>query len=133
MVLGDASNEQRPSPDLTSVEVASVIATPIFLTPAILIIAVLLLPARANFRGNVISSLRTPHSSQRFPRSSIFAFVRWCRAHQLVQPKVSPSWLLNLLCCALNTKGRMLVGHDIVLVIRIYRLVLWRNVDFFSW
>ena len=93
---------------------------------------VLLFPVPANFRGNIISSSHTPHSPQGFPRSSIFAFVRRCRAHQLVQPKVSPSWLLDLLCCTLNSKGRMLIGHDIIFVIGIYRLVLWWNVDFFS-
>jgi hypothetical protein len=94
---------------------------------------VLLFLAHANFRGNIISSSHAPHSPQCFPQSAIFAFVRWCRAHQLVQPKISPSWLFDLLCCTLNSKSRMLIGHDIILVIGVYRLVLWWNVDFFSW
>ena len=51
----------------------------------------------------------------------------------MVQPKISPSWLLDLLCCALDPKCRMLVGYNIILVIRIYRLMLWWNVDLFSW
>ena len=27
----------------------------------------------------------------------------------------------------------MLIGHDVILVIGVYRLMLWWNVDFFSW
>lgn len=27
----------------------------------------------------------------------------------------------------------MLIGHDIILVIRVYRLVLWWDVDLFGW
>ena len=108
------------------------IATLTFLTPILLFrsLRVLLFPARANFHRNIISSSHILQSPQCLPWSTVFAFVRWCRAHQLVQSQVSPSWLLDFLCCALNPKCRMLVGHNIILVIRVYRLVLWRNVDF---
>jgi hypothetical protein len=55
------------------------------------------------------------------------------RAHQPIQPKIPPSWLLHLLRSALDAKSRMLIGHNVILIIGIDRLVLWRNVDFLSW
>jgi hypothetical protein len=72
-------------------------------------------------------------SSQRFPRSAVFTVVRRLRTHQPVQPKIPPSWLLDLLRCALDAKGRMLIRYNVVLVVGIDGLVLWRNVDFLSW
>jgi len=131
-----ASKEQQSYPDFWSGRVASVIANLFVVTPAPCHpdhCTVLLFPTRANFHRNIISSSHSLHSSQRLAWSGILVFVRRCRAHQLVQPKVSPSWLLDLLCCALNSKCRMLIGHNIILVIGVYRLVLWWNVDFFGW
>jgi hypothetical protein len=71
-------------------------------------------------------------SSQRLARSAIFAFDRRCCTHQAFQPEVPPSRLLHLLRRSLDAESSMLIGHDVVFVIRVYRLVLWWDIDLFG-
>lgn len=68
-------------------------------------------------------------SSQGFSRPAVFA-LRRCSIHQLFQSKIAPSRLFHFLRCALDAKGCMLVGDNIILVVRVNGLVLRRDVDF---
>jgi hypothetical protein len=76
--------------------------------------------------SQVIQSL----SSQCLAWSAVFALDRWCCAHQAFQSEIPPSRLLHLLRRSLNAERSMLIRNDIIFVIRVYRLVLWWDIDF---
>lgn len=76
-----------------------------------------------------ITHFQSP-SSQRLRHSPIFAVLRRRRSHQPIQAQIPPSGLLHFLRRPLDAESCMLVGHDIVFVVGIDRLVLWWNVDF---
>ena len=71
-------------------------------------------------------------SSQRLAWSAIFAFDRRCCTHQAFQPEVPPSRLLHLLRRSLDAESSMLIGNDVVFVVRVDRLVLWWDIDLFG-
>jgi hypothetical protein len=48
---------------------------------------------------------------------------------QLLQPKLAPRRLPRALRGALDTESGMLLRHDVVLVVGVERLVLWRDVN----
>ena len=71
-------------------------------------------------------------SSQCLPRPAIFALDRWCCAHQAFQTKIPPSRLLHLLRRSLDAERSMLIGYDVVFIVRVYGLMLWRDIDLFG-
>jgi hypothetical protein len=76
------------------------------------------------------STLKLPRTSlPQNPHRGLVGFPGALRK-QLLQPQILPRRLLVLHCVALDSKRGMLVGHDIILVFRVQRLVLRRNEDF---
>ena len=92
--------------------------------------------ARLNHASHITwfcsSQATQPPSSQRLAWSAIFALYRRCCAHQAFQTEIPPSRLLHLLRRSLDAERSMLIGHDIVFVVGVYRLVLWWDIDLFS-
>jgi hypothetical protein len=74
----------------------------------------------------------TALSSQRLARSAIFAFDRRCCAHQAFQTEIPPSRLLHLLCRSLDAECSVLVGHNVIFIVRVDWLMLWWDIDLFS-
>jgi hypothetical protein len=66
------------------------------------------------------TSCRARRPARSLPRPS---------SHQLVQPKIPPRRLPLRLRRALDAKGCVLIGHDIVLVLGIDGLQMRRDVD----
>lgn len=53
--------------------------------------------------------------------------------HKSLKPQIPPHSLAPPLHGARNPKRSMLIRNDIILVLRVRRLVLRRHVDFFNW
>lgn len=53
--------------------------------------------------------------------------------HEITQTQIFPSCATGLLRRALDAKRRVLIGNNVVLILRIDGLVLWRNVDLVVW